>query len=374
MREIRLGDTIDVKFCTVNGSGVPTQLAGSPVVSAYPGNSTTQVTGGITLSVDFDSVTGLNNVRVVASSGNGYAVNTEYSLVITTGTVNGNSVVGYVVGEFVIERADGVLAMLKDIITGSGAGTRELTAKKLLLSNSSGVCFEVIVGGSNPGVFFKAGGTGQQAGLYCEGGAAGGAGIIGFAKADDAGIIGQGHGIGNGIEGKGGVSGAGMWLTGGIDTSDDPTGNGHGLVINGVGTGTGLLVTGEEADGALLAGGTSNSSAGGVASGLRTLSQASGGVGIQSDGGINGDINGSGIVVGVVTTGGTTTSVPTSSLSPAAAVDNQFKDRIIIFNKTTTTANLRGQAAQITASTAGGTLTVTTLTTAPVSGDTFRIY
>ena len=107
---------------------------------------------------------------------------------------------------------------------------------------------------------------------------------------------------------------------------------------------------------------------------MRTWSQASGGVVSHCDVGINGYFYGSGIVVGVVTTGGTTTSVPTSSLSPAAAVDNQFKDRIIIFNKTTTTANLRGQAAQITASTAGGTLTVTTLTTAPVSGDTFRIY
>jgi hypothetical protein len=101
--DFRLGDTFDVKFCTVTTTGAPTQLAGSPVISAYPGNSTTQLTAGITLSVDFDGVTGLNNVRVVATGGNGYATATNYALVITTGTVGGTSVVGYVVAHFSIE-------------------------------------------------------------------------------------------------------------------------------------------------------------------------------------------------------------------------------------------------------------------------------
>jgi len=106
---IALGDTIDVKFTTVNSSGVPTQLAGTPVISAYPGNSTTEITAGITLTVDFDTRTGLNNVRVVATSGNGYAAG-NYSLVITTGTVGGSSVVGYVVGAFSIESRMGNLS------------------------------------------------------------------------------------------------------------------------------------------------------------------------------------------------------------------------------------------------------------------------
>src|SRR5688572_23135963 len=100
--DFRLGETFDTKFCTVTTTGAPTQLAGSPVISAYPGNSTTQITAGITLSVDFDSRTGLNNVRVVATSGNGYAFGTNVALVITTGTVNSVSVVGEVVGSFSI--------------------------------------------------------------------------------------------------------------------------------------------------------------------------------------------------------------------------------------------------------------------------------
>ena len=106
MRDITLGDTVDVKFTTTApDTGAPATLSGTPVVSAYVGNSTTQITAGITLSVDFDGVTGLNNVRVVATTGNGYADGTDVSLVITTGTVDGNSAVGYVIEQFTIGRS-----------------------------------------------------------------------------------------------------------------------------------------------------------------------------------------------------------------------------------------------------------------------------
>lgn len=81
-----------------------------------------------------------------------------------------------------------------------------------------------------------------------------------------------------------------------------------------------------------------------------------------------------GLVRGVCTTGGSTTSIVTSSLLPAAAVADQFKGRVVIFDKETTTANLRGQATDITGSSSGGVLTVAALTTAPASGDTFAIY
>lgn len=101
--DFNLGDTFDTKFCTVTTTGAPTTLAGTPVISAYVGNSLTQITAGITLTVDFDAVTGLHNVRVVATGANGYATASNYQLVITTGTVGGTSVVGYVVAEFSIE-------------------------------------------------------------------------------------------------------------------------------------------------------------------------------------------------------------------------------------------------------------------------------
>jgi hypothetical protein len=124
--DFRLGDTFDVKFCTVQSSGAPTTLAGSPVVSAYPGNSTTELTAGITLSVDFDSRTGMHNVRVVATGGNGYATATNYALVITTGTVNSVSAVGYLIGHFSIENRSALMpttaARTLDVTATGGAG------------------------------------------------------------------------------------------------------------------------------------------------------------------------------------------------------------------------------------------------------------
>lgn len=125
--DIRLGDTIDLKFTTRSfTTGAPTTLAGTPVISAYVGNSVTQITAGITLSVDFDAVTGLHNIRVVATSGNGYATASNYDLVITTGTVGGVSVVGEVVGSFSIEARSAVMpttaARTLDISAGGEAG------------------------------------------------------------------------------------------------------------------------------------------------------------------------------------------------------------------------------------------------------------
>ena len=99
-----LESTFDFKFTTRRFStGVPFTLAGTPAISAYPGNSVTQLTAGITLTADFDTVTGLNNVRVVATAANGYATATNYAMVITAGTVDGVSVVGEVIGHFSIE-------------------------------------------------------------------------------------------------------------------------------------------------------------------------------------------------------------------------------------------------------------------------------
>jgi hypothetical protein len=101
--DFKLGNTFDTKFTTRQISGAPSTLGSSPVISCYVGNGTTEITAGITLSVDFDGRTGLNNIRVVATSGNGYATATDNQLVITTGTVNSVSVVGEVVAEFAIE-------------------------------------------------------------------------------------------------------------------------------------------------------------------------------------------------------------------------------------------------------------------------------
>ena len=101
-----LGETLDFKFTTrAFATGIPTTLAGTPVIQVYEDNSVTQITAGITLTADFDSVAGLNNVRIVATSGNGYESGKSYTAVISTGTVGGVSVVGEVVQQFSIERS-----------------------------------------------------------------------------------------------------------------------------------------------------------------------------------------------------------------------------------------------------------------------------
>ena len=83
---------------------------------------------------------------------------------------------------------------------------------------------------------------------------------------------------------------------------------------------------------------------------------------------------GASMVLGTCDAGGTTTSVIASALAPTSAVNDQFNGRIIIFADDTTTTALRGQATDITDYVhATLTFTVTALTTAPSSGDTFTI-
>ena len=81
------------------------------------------------------------------------------------------------------------------------------------------------------------------------------------------------------------------------------------------------------------------------------------------------------IARGTAAAGGTTTSIPTSAFTPAGAAADQFVGRIVTFDADTATTALRGQSTDITASTnaAAPTLTVTALTTAPASGDTFSV-
>ena len=95
--------TLNFKFSTHKADGTPATLSGTPAISVYKANGTTQSTAGITLTADFDSVTGLNNVLIDLSADAFYAVANDYQVVITTGTVDSVSVVGTVLAHFSIE-------------------------------------------------------------------------------------------------------------------------------------------------------------------------------------------------------------------------------------------------------------------------------
>lgn len=94
-------ETVYFTFTTVSTTGAPTQLAGTPAISVYKDGDITQTTTGVTLTVDFDGLTGLNHVAI-ATTDAFYATGTDFHVIITTGTVGGTSVVGYTVGTFSI--------------------------------------------------------------------------------------------------------------------------------------------------------------------------------------------------------------------------------------------------------------------------------
>lgn len=94
------------KFTTYRPStGAAFTLGGTPALSVYKDNSTTQSTTGVTLTVDFDSVTGLHHFAIDTSAdGTFYSAGSFFDIVITTGTVDSVSVVGTVVASFTIRR------------------------------------------------------------------------------------------------------------------------------------------------------------------------------------------------------------------------------------------------------------------------------
>jgi uncharacterized protein YjbJ (UPF0337 family) len=95
------------KFTTFQPStGAPFTLGGTPALSVYKDASTTQSTSGVTLTASFDSVTGLNHFAIDTSSdGTFYSTGSNFDVVITTGTVDGVSVVGAVVASFTIRKS-----------------------------------------------------------------------------------------------------------------------------------------------------------------------------------------------------------------------------------------------------------------------------
>lgn len=95
-------ETVNCLFCTVQSTGAPTTLSGTPKLRCYKNGSTTE-SSDLTPTVDFDSRTGLNLVAIDLTGDSGfYSTGADYTIVITAGTVNSVSVVGYVVGTFSI--------------------------------------------------------------------------------------------------------------------------------------------------------------------------------------------------------------------------------------------------------------------------------
>ena len=99
-----LSTTFYDKFTTVNASGVPTTLGSTPSLQFYVNGGTTAFTVGLSLDADWNSVTGLNHITVIATtSATAWATASDIQVVVATGTVSGVSIKGYVVCTFSLQ-------------------------------------------------------------------------------------------------------------------------------------------------------------------------------------------------------------------------------------------------------------------------------
>lgn len=103
--DYNLTTTFHHRFTTVNGSGVPTTLGNTPSAQYYVDGGTTAFTAGLTLTADFNSVTGLNSLAVICtSSATGLTSGINVSVQLAAGTVSAVSLVGYPIIEYSITR------------------------------------------------------------------------------------------------------------------------------------------------------------------------------------------------------------------------------------------------------------------------------
>jgi hypothetical protein len=99
------GSTIHFKITTVTISGAPFSWVGTPAISVYKDGGTVEATAGITITNDFDARTGMHHVAIdLSADGTFYAAGSDFDVMITSGTVDGVSVVGYVIAHFTIDK------------------------------------------------------------------------------------------------------------------------------------------------------------------------------------------------------------------------------------------------------------------------------
>jgi hypothetical protein len=92
----------------------------------YKDAGVTEITAGVTLSVDFDSRAGHHVYTIDTSADAAYASGSDYRVVLIAGTVDGTSVVGVEVGCFSIENRGNV--KLGQSLTHTNAATAEAVA------------------------------------------------------------------------------------------------------------------------------------------------------------------------------------------------------------------------------------------------------
>lgn len=113
--EFAPGATVRFAFPTHTTAGAPTTLSGG-ALRVYKDASTSQSAAGVTLTADFDSLTGLNHVAIDTSAdGTFYAAGSDFFVVLDAGTVDGQSVAGTPVGSFSIANRGPIAANVTQV-------------------------------------------------------------------------------------------------------------------------------------------------------------------------------------------------------------------------------------------------------------------
>jgi hypothetical protein len=150
--DIAPGQSLYLNFTSFSSSGTMSSLSGSAnALAVYKDNNTAFSTSGVSLTKDFNSRVGLNNVKVDTSTDSiFYAAGHDFSIVIISGTVLGQSWAGEVVGEFSINNR----ANLRPLVNGqngvnvSVTGSVSLTSPQVvnIIGNITGTLTGNIIG------------------------------------------------------------------------------------------------------------------------------------------------------------------------------------------------------------------------------------
>lgn len=196
--------TIDFMFSTFSPvTSAPAALA-TGAVQVYKANNLGQTSTGVTLTADFDGITGQNHVRIDTSD-SFYATANDYSVVLSGGTVGGVAVTGTVLATFSIENRNNRADLRK--IDGTALSSATLNLKKLNVVNSSGdaAVFES-TGSNGRGMYVQ--GHGTSSGAYLRGGDTNGHGIYTEGTGAGNGLLARcDTGSGDGIHAQGGDDG-----------------------------------------------------------------------------------------------------------------------------------------------------------------------
>jgi hypothetical protein len=92
---------VRIGFNTNDAEGAPITLSGG-VLAVHKDGGLTQSTAGVTLTTDFDGLTGYHVANIDTSADAFYASGSDYRVYLTAGTVDGTSVVGALIGAFSI--------------------------------------------------------------------------------------------------------------------------------------------------------------------------------------------------------------------------------------------------------------------------------